>query len=81
MTTKQALESVPILHRTKLEDYSSVIAYANEVGAEMYRNKIRGYLDCMVDMNIITKSARQMLFMWYAVSRVQKIRQHSSQRV
>ena len=80
MTTRQALESVPILHRTKLEEYSSIIAYANEVGAEMYRNKIRGYLDCMVDMNIITKSARQTLFMWYAFSRVNRLKD-SSQRV
>ena len=80
MTTKQALESVPILHRTKLEEYSSIIAYANEVGAEMYRNKIRGYLDCMVDMNIITKRARQILFMWYAFSRVNRLKD-SSQRV
>ena len=75
MNTRAWLEVTPYKHRITLEQFSSIMAYGNEITSEQYKNEIRGYLACMKDCGVITAQGERILFMWYAISRVNKIRE------
>lgn len=66
---KQALEKLNAAQTNYCKTLSALIARDKE-GAlkaelEHKRGKLRGYLECLYDMGLITKTEMQSLYLWF----------------
>lgn len=69
MGTREALSKLNDKHTNTLKTYSAVLSDNKAKGNTFYtdecKNKIRGYLDCLVDAEIITRFEQRCLFAWF----------------
>lgn len=67
--TKKAIEKLPTHCKNTIETYSEIIKIDGRKGALQLlvedRNKLRGYLQCLQDMNIISEVETRALFLYY----------------
>ena len=67
--TREAIEKLSDKSRATLEAHSALIAIGTEKGDESFRTEhaktIRGYLKCLLDLEIITRSDLQALYLYY----------------
>lgn len=68
--TKAALSKLPTAQSSYCETLSHLISKFKENGNELERERrsgeLRGYLECLSDMGVITKADVQKLYLWYS---------------
>lgn len=69
MGTKEALSKLNDKQIKTLKTLSAVLndskAKGNAFYTEEYKNKIRGYLECLVDAEVISRFDQRFLFAWF----------------
>ena len=69
MTTKNALNKLNEKQLNALETYSALIDRAKVNGLkeenERNRGKLRGFLECLCQMNVITGTELKFLYLWF----------------
>jgi hypothetical protein len=67
--TREAMEKLSNKSRETLEAHSALIAIGCENGDEQFciehAKTIRGYLKCLLDLELITRSDLQALYLYY----------------
>ena len=75
MNTKEWINAIPEVNRKRLVLYSDLIhqysAKGNSKIVTEYCKKMRGYLECMKDCEIITESGLKALYLYYRSTRVE----------
>lgn len=77
MNTREWIDFIPDKNRKHIELYSNLIAQATQKGLALavneYAKKMRGYLECMRDCDIITDYGLRTLYLYYRSVRVDAI--------
>lgn len=67
--TAEAIAKITGKNKETIESFSALIAIATENNNEEVRNdyakKLRGYLKCLFDLNMITQSELRCLYLYY----------------
>ncbi len=67
--TKKAIEKIPTHCKNTIETYSELIKIDDRKGMLQLltedRNKLRGYLQCLRDMGILSEVETRALFLYY----------------
>lgn len=70
---KKAIEKLPAEAKKNIETYSNLIERAvkngNKIQNDEFRYKLRGYLECLKTLRIITEVEFKSLYLWYACDR------------
>lgn len=70
--TREAIAKLSNKSRETLEAHSTLIAIACEKGNEQLRTEhaktVRGYLKCLLDLEVITRSDLQVLYLYYCTN-------------